>query len=243
MELFNPLIRETRDLLDQKNGTSWPYSPDNCWKDIGSNELVLQRDAAYELGARGKGSANFVLFTSSAELVPEDRVVLYGKDLKDIREDCDFARIVLLRVGMIDGDDETVYRTLKDIEYAKYHVYPEGDMVRLSPESFREQVRVGKQALARGISFRALGGSYIREYKKDPNVISAEVMFITDPSVDYVSLQGLAKKSTAAIGTLTHILEGLPTDCTVCSLKDICDEVEGMKELHFGVGSKGADSH
>ena len=239
MELFNPLISDTRDLLVPKNATVWPYSPSDCWKDLGANELVLQRDAAYELGARGRGSANYVLFTSSADLVPEDRVVLYGKDLREIQTDCDFARIVLLRIGMIDGDDETVYRTLKDIEYAKYHVFPEGYMVRISPESFREQVRVSRQALSAGIGFKALGNSYIREYKKDPNVLAAEVIFITEPSVDYVTLQGLAKKSTAAIGTLTHILEGLPTDCTVCSLKDSCDEVEGMKELHFGVGSKG----
>ena len=41
-------------------------------------------------------------------------------------------------------------------------------------------------------------------------------------------------------GTLTHIFEGLPTDCSVCALKDICDEVEGMKELHFGVGAQGS---
>lgn len=238
MELFNPLIKDTRALLEARSGKTWPYSQADCWKDIGSSELVLQRDAAYELGARGKGSANFVLFTSSPELVPEDKVVLIGPDLQDIRADCDFARIVLLRIGMIDGDDETVYRVLKDIEFAKYHVFPEGYMVRISPESFREQVRVSRDALKKGISFKALGDSYIREYKKDPNVISAEVIFLTDPSVDYKALQDLAKKSTDAIGTLTHILEGLPTDCSICSLKDICDEVEGMKELHFGVGNK-----
>ena len=238
MELFNPLINDTRSALEAFAGRSWPYSPAYCWKDVGSSELVLQRDAAFELGARGRGSANYVLFTSSPELVPADRIVLYGPDLKDIKGDCDFARIVLLRIGMIDGDDENVYRVLKDIEFAKYHVFPEGYMVRISPESFREQVRVSRDALKRGIGFKALGTSYIREYKKDPNVISAEVIFITDPSVDYRNLQELAKKSTAAIGTLTHILEGLPTDCTVCALKDICDEVEGMKELHFGVGDK-----
>ena len=238
MELFNPLINDTRTVFDPLAGSSWSYDPADCWKDIGSSELVLQRDAAYELGARGKGSANYVLFTSSPDLVPEDKVVLYGPDLKDIKSDCDFARIVLLRIGTIDGDDETVYRVLKDIEFAKYHVFPEGYMVRISPESFREQVRVSRDALKRGIGFRTLGNSYIREYKKDTNVISAEVIFITDPSVDYKALQELAKKSTAAIGTLTHILEGLPTDCSVCALKDICDEVEGMKELHFGVGDK-----
>ena len=53
----------------------------------------------------------------------------------------------------------------------------------------------------------------------------------------------MAKKSTDITGTLTHILEGLPTDCSVCALKDVCEEVEGMKELHFGVGSKGTDHH
>ncbi len=238
MELFNSLIKDTRSALEAFTCQSWPYSASECWKDIGSSELVLQRDAAFELGARGKGSANYVLFTSSPDLVPSDKVVLYGPDLKDIKTDCDFARIVLLRIGMIDGDDENVYRVLKDIEFAKYHVFPEGYMVRISPESFREQVRVSREALKKGIGFKALGNAYIKEYKKDPNVISAEVIFITDPSADYKVLQDLAKKSTAAIGTLTHILEGLPTDCSVCSLKDICDEVEGMKELHFGVGSK-----
>ena len=69
------------------------------------------------------------------------------------------------------------------------------------------------------------------------------VIFMTDPSIDYAKLKALAKKSADVTGTLTHILEGLPTDCSVCALKDICDEVEGMKELHFGVGEKGADHH
>ena len=54
------------------------------------------------------------------------------------------------------------------------------------------------------------------------------------------SLSGPRRKASAVTGTLTHILEGLPTDCSICALKDICDEVEGMKELHFGVGDKSA---
>ena len=202
---------------------------------------MLQKDAAYELGASGKGSANYVLFTSSPELVEKDQVLLYGSDLREIKGDCDFARIVLLRVGVLDDDSEKVYRILKDIEFAKYHVYPEGYMVRMSPENYREQVRVSKQAIKRGISLRAIGASYIREYKKDPNVICATVIFVTAPGFDYGAMKGLAKKSGEATSTLTHILEGLPTDCTVCALKDICDEVEGMKELHFGVGDKGTD--
>ena len=238
MELYNSLFKATEKILEAGTPKIWEYSASDCWRDNGISELVLQKDAAYELGASGKGSANYVLYTSSSELVSGDKVLLYGPDLRDIRSDCDFARIVLLRVGVLDGDDETVYRTLKDIEFAKYHIYPEGYMVRMSPESFREQIRVSRKALSSGISFRTIGNSYVREYKKDVNVLNATVIFITDPSFDYKAMRDLAKKSGEVTGTLTHILEGLPTDCSVCSLKDICDEVEGMKELHFGVGDK-----
>ena len=242
MELYNSLINDTRAQLEGLSAKVWDYSPADCWTDVGSSELVLQRDSAYEMGAMGKGSANYVLFTSSSELVNKDQVILYGPDMGQIKGDCDFARIVLLRVGVLDDDDEAVYRTLKDIEFAKYHVYPEGYMVRMSPESSREQIRVSKKALAKGISFRSVGASYVAEYKKDANVLNATVIFITDPKADYASLQAAAKKASAVTGTLTHILEGLPTDCSICTLKDICDEVEGMKELHFGVGDK-SDKH
>ncbi len=242
MELYNHLIKDTEELLKGTPKT-WAYSESAKWKDLGVSELVLQKDAAYELGAQGKGSANFVLFTSSAELVSEDKVMLFGRDMGEICSDCDFARIVLLRIGVLDDDDEKVYRTLKDIEFAKYHVYPEGYMTRMSPESFREQIRVSKTALRKGISFKNIGMNYISEYKKDPNVIAATVIFITDPGFDYGKLKDMAKKANDITGTLTHILEGLPTDCSVCALKDVCEEVEGMKELHFGVGSKGTDHH
>ncbi|MCI6488412.1 MAG: carbon monoxide dehydrogenase [Clostridiales bacterium] len=226
-------------MLEKGRPRVWEYRPGDAWKDIGSSELVLQKDAAYELGAMGKGSANYVLFTSSPELVDKDQILLYGADLGEIKGEVDFARIVLLRVGLIDGDDEAVYRTLKDIEFAKYHVYPEGYMVRMSPESYREQVRVSKQALKKGVSFKNIGANYITAYKKDPNVLNATVIFVTAPGYDYGAMKKLAKKANDVTGTLTHILEGLPTDCSVCALKDICDEVEGMKELHFGVGDKG----
>lgn len=243
MELYNSLINETKALLESKSAKVWDYDAHGLWKDTGMSELVLQKDAAFELGASGKGSANYVLFTSNAELVNKDQVILCGKDLGELKGDCDFARVVLLRVGVLDEDDEAVYRTLKDIEFSKYHVYPEGYMVRMSPESYREQIRVSKDALRHGISFKSIGMNYITEYKKDANVISSTVIFMTDPSIDYAKLKALAKKSADVTGTLTHILEGLPTDCSVCALKDICDEVEGMKELHFGVGEKGADHH
>ena len=239
MELYNSLIKDTLAFLEKGQPKVWDYSEKDCWTDLGSSELVMQRDAAFELGASGMGSANYVLFTSNPEYVSKDQVLLYGPDLREIKGNVDFARIVLLRVGVLDDDNEKVYRILKDIEFAKYHVYPEGYMVRMSPENYREQVRVSRQALRAGISFRSIGCSYIRAYKKDVNVLNATVIFVTAPGFDYAGMKATAKKAADITNTLTTIFEGLPTDCSVCSLKNICDEVEGMKELHFGVGASG----
>jgi len=244
MELFNTVVASTKEILEKgAQPKVWDYNPRKAWKDIGSAELVLQSDAAYELGALGLGSANYLCTTSNADLVSKDQVILYGKDLRDIKADTPFARIVLLRVGVLEGDDEEVYRAIKDIEFSKYHVYPEGYMVRMSPESHREQIRVSKTALRQGINFEAVGDLYIQQYKKNPNVVNVTVIFVTDPSLDYAAMVDNSKKVDKILSTLTHIMEGFSTDCSVCQLKDICDEVEGMKELHFGVGAEGSKDH
>lgn len=33
---------------------------------------------------------------------------------------------------------------------------------------------------------------------------------------------------------IDHVMTAPMTDCNVCSLKKVCDEVEGIRELHFG---------
>lgn len=241
MKLYNPMIEHTLDALKSLKGKSWDYNPRKSWPDLGASELILKSEAAYELGANGLGSANYVCVTSNADLISKDQVILYGPDLGKIKKDTPFARIVLIRGGVLDGDDDEVYRALKQIEFSKYHVYPDGYMVRMSPESYREQIRVGKKAVRKGINFEAIGNRYIDEYKKDPNVVNVTVIFITEENFDYSILTENAKKTDKLTSTLCHIMEGLPTDCTVCGLKDVCDEVEGMKELHFGVGDKGTN--
>ena len=52
MELYNHLIKDTEELLKGTPKT-WAYSESAKWKDLGVSELVLQKDAAYELGAQG----------------------------------------------------------------------------------------------------------------------------------------------------------------------------------------------
>lgn len=111
-------------------------------------------------------------------------------------------------------------------------------MIRSSSDSFREQVRVSKAAVKKGITFERVGNSYIKEYKKDPNVLAVRLIFTTVDDADYAEMKKDAKKVRDITRTLSKILEGMSTDCSSCSLKEICDEVEGLKELHFGKEKK-----
>lgn len=234
MELYNALIRGARGLYEAAPPQRWDYREADAWTDSGESELVMLRDAAFELGGSGSPSANFTCATSDADLVPRDEILLYGRDLSELTGDVPFARLVFLQVDEVLGeDDEATFQAIRDMEFVKYHVFPKGYMVRISSESNREQVRVSRDALRGGVSFRRIGASYIRAYHKNPHVKRVQVVFLTGhPAI--AELAQTAKKVDDITKTLTHILEGLPTDCGSCSLKPICDEVEGMREMHFG---------
>ena len=176
--------------------------------------------------------------TTSAQLVERDEILVFGPDLTELRGDSSYARIALLRVGDIESDDEDdteqAFRAIQDMDFVKYHVFPKGYMIRTSSESNREQVRLSSAALKKGISFRAVGNDFIRQYKQNPNILAVKLIFITAPDADYAALEREAKTVRDITMSLSKILEGMPTDCGSCNLKPICDEVEGMRELHFG---------
>ena len=235
MDLFNAYITETFDQLGTPK-QKWAYNARDAWNDLGSSELVLMKDAAYELGGSGKSAVNFTAVTDDASLVSGDEILLYGPDLKDIKSDSVFARIAILGVKEISKDEQEAFNTIQNMEFVKYHVFPEGYMMRVSPESHREQVRVSKKAIKKGVSFKSIGADYIKQYHTNPNITAVKLIFVTDPSVDYAALTERAKKINEVTKTMNKILEGLPEDldCASCSFKPVCDEVEGLKELHFG---------
>ena len=237
MELFNSSIHRVEELLSVASPRKWSYDGAKCWKDAGRNELVMLREAAFELGGSAKSAVSFSCFTTDESLVGNDEVWLIGPDLNEIKGDCPFARIVLFSIQDV-GEADEAYRALQDIEFVRYHVYPEGYMIRALSEDSREQVRVRRSAIRDGISFRSVGFDYIRKFKTNENVRGVRVIFITDPAIDYKALKETARKVCDITRSLNTILEGIPTDCDSCGLKEICDEVEGMRELHFQQAGK-----
>lgn len=241
MELYNEIIEKVSTLVGKSEPKRYTYNENKCWEDVGSHQLIMTKESAFELGGDNKPAVNYSC-VSSGDYVDTDEVVVYGKDLQELNASSSFARIVLLKVGDLKGENETdtepLFRAIQDIDFVKYHVFPKGYMVRTSSDSFREQVRVSKEAIKGGISFEKIGNTYIRQYKKNPNILSAKVIFVTAEDADYATMRADAKKTQEITKALSKILEGMSTDCHSCSLKPICDEVEGMKELHFGKEKK-----
>ena len=234
MKLYDSIIKSTEEILAKREPARFPYDRKRIWKDAGTSELIMKRDSAFELGGAGLPSVNYTCVTTSGSIA-EDEVLVYGPDLPELSGDSAFARIIFLETEDLGeaADQEKAFQTIRNIEFVRYHVNPVGYMVRVSAQSNEEQVRVSRRVKEAGIRFAYVGGTYIRRYRELPEVKHVRVIFVTDPEI-VARLLPFAGKVDAITKTLTHILDGLPTDCGHCSMKAVCDEVEGMKELHLG---------
>ena len=145
----------------------------------------------------------------------------------------DIAHITVLRTEDITKDGEqAAFAIIKGIETKKYGVYPEGYMIRAAAFSNREQARVSRKALDKGLTFEQVGNLFIRQYRRSRFVQAVKVIFITLPQAPYRDLDGLATRTNKITGALNHILDDVDMDCKACEWKPVCDEVEGLKEMH-----------
>lgn len=230
IDFFDAYIEKAQNLLDGFPSERFAYNPRNVAQVSSRSELVLLRDAAYELGGSDLSSVGFSLVTSKSF---ESETLVVGNDLGKIKSDVPFAKIVILGVEDFSGDEQTLFNEIKDLEHAKYKLNVEGFMTRASSMNHREQVRVSKQALKDGLTFERIGNTLISEYLKEKGVKAVRIIFATDAVVCYEELTKIAEKTSDILDAFNHMYDNLMVDCKSCNLKAICDEVEGMRELHF----------
>lgn len=224
MDFFDSLIDKTLSVIENKPQRSYGFDSNKQWQDIGYSSVILQRDTAFEISGTG-----FCLVTSKAA---DFKTVVVGEDLSEIKADRKFARVAVVEVDDC-GDGQAAYDLIKKIEYVKYHFFPDGYMVRSASSSFKESARISKKALKGKITFEKLGNLMIEKFKAIPGVKGATVYFITDSGVDYSEFKAIAEKNREVTEALNQVMNNLEFDCASCNLKPICDEVEGMRELHF----------
>ena len=142
-----------------------------------------------------------------------------GEDLQDIKEDISYARITFIRLNesyikdIQEKNAEALHAALRAVDYVRYHNFPKGYMMRISSVKEREPVRVSKQAIA------------------------VQIYFLTSKTADYELLYDKAHRIEQITDSLNHMFNGLVMDCSSCKSRELCDEIDGMKELHKNLSS------
>lgn len=231
MKLYNNLIIEIQDTL--KNAVRLPESQKSLNK-TDKNSIIFMSDTAFELGGSQKPCVSSLAVSSDMSF--SNSVYLFGDDLTKIRSDSPFGKFVFIELQDFE-DEQTTFNKIKELEALKYNFNVEGFMTRASSLNMREQIRVSKKAIKSGVTFGNYGNALLKEYLKFSYVKRAEIYFVTDFD-DFAKLNSIAKKISQTTSALNHIFDNVMFDCSTCNLKEICDEVDGLKELHLKTAKK-----
>ena len=239
MNVYDTLIQKTLDVLEQQPLKSLAVHPVS-WHMLESNEFLMGKEVAFELGDRFKESTVYHAPTSDSTLIGADKIFLLGKDLAELSENTNFSRVTLFQMDDIK-DPNKAYIEVRKLDYTRYKIIPEGYMILSSSFENKENVRVSKKAIEQGLSFETLGNIYIDAYKKLPGIRHVQVFFLVGDYDFIKELSALSKKVNEVTEAFDHILKNVILDCEVCPLKTICEDVESLRQLHFNVNAENED--
>lgn len=237
MQVYDNVIKETLDILKDYECKELRVHEDVTWNCLRNNEFLMEREVAFELGYRIKPCTVYNCLTSNEQLINEDKILLYGKDLNEIKSNTNFSRITFMNVDKIQEPNKA-YIGIKRLEYERFKVIPEGYMILSSSVENRENVRVSKKAVKKGINFEIIGNLFINHYKKIEGVNNVCMIFIVG---DYPFIDKLVEKSRevdSITNAFDHVLKNIILDCALCPLNAICEDIEALRELHFNVKKK-----
>ena len=225
MRLYNNLINEIKDSLCDAKAVSNEITLSVSNK----NSVILLSDTAFELGGSNKPCVSSLAVSS--DIIFSNSVYLLGNDLNEIKSDSPFAKFIFIQVEDFENEQDT-FNKIKELEALRYHLSVDGFMTRASALNMREQIRVSKRAIKSSVTFADYGKTLLSKYLEFNYVKSAEIYFVTDFD-DFEKLNVVAKKINQTTSALNHIFDNVMFDCSTCNLKEICDEVDGLKELHL----------
>ncbi len=225
MRLYNNLINEIKESLTSAKAL-------NCGKSLNSsdkNSVIFLSDTAFELG--GSQSPCVSSLAVSSDITFSNSIYLLGDDLDKIKSDSPFCKFVFIQIKDFK-DEQNTFNKIKELEALRYHLSIDGFMTRASALNMREQIRVSKKAIKAGVTFADYGNTLLSKYFEFDCVKSVEIYFVTAFD-NFEKLNSVAKKISQTTSALNHIFDNVMFDCSTCNLKEICDEVDGLKELHL----------
>lgn len=233
MELFDDLIQKAEALLSGKRRIL-PL-PKRIWNTLSEETMIFRDEAKIDFGGESRPAVSTLFVTSDPNKIPQDEITLIGDDISDCQNPQSYARILTLLVDEngIGKTKEQLFQALQRLDYIRYHLFPEGVQLRISPLLRREEIRISKEAYQKGISFADLGKLWIEAYRRISFVRHVQITFITSSAFDYPALRQIAEKEESITKALDHLLRKTAMDCHSCKLQVICNDVEKMVNQDF----------
>lgn len=204
-----------------------PYSN---WKVVRNSDFIMDKEVGVELGSTGNTSVSINLSSSTMEI--EDKIYLIGKDIDRLTvKNPYFAKVVITKIKD-EKDENLIYKNIKSIQRAKFCFNLEGTMLRASNTESRECFRISKKAKKKGLNFSVLGSMLLSEIKKNDSVLNAQVYYVVGDEKLISFLKEYPEKIFKTVDAMNHMFDNIELDCASCNIKEVCDEVEGMREAH-----------
>lgn len=240
LTIFNKEIREVQNIfssaqsIEYKSSESWPINE--------NEELILKNDMAMDLGGGEAFGISGILFTTEDGLVDRNRIIIEGPNLIECastaaEKEINYSRFVVVKLKKSAVEEKTsqqLYAIFRKLDYVRYHIFPKGFVLRISAVQHREVVRLSKEAINECISFEKVGNAFISAYLELTEVESVQIYFCTSyvKNDNFSNLDKISRRANEITESLNEIFKGLKMDCSTCGQKELCDEIDGLRELH-----------
>lgn len=235
MKIFDPHIQDVRRYFTSGIIPSLAkvslFEKKLLWPRGTPGQIILNSEAALELGHPQTESLAFLMWTDSPDSVRDGIIEVIGPELNMLG----FRKVPLGKVtllGVHGFTEENAYDRFIEMDMVRTRIALKGYMLRAVPQQNREWSRISQEAIREGFSLRVLGNELIREYRKLSYVDSVEVLFITSSVEDIRRLKLTAEKVSQIIKVMNKIFDNLELDCDACDFSDVCSEIEGLRDMH-----------
>ncbi len=231
MKIFDEHIKQTLDILE-----SYEKKPlvkqGACLGLTKKSIFMMEKDLAVELGGYPKESINLIVGTSDMDF--EEGVFIIGDANLNSSSHMSFGKVVFLQTE--DVPDDKLYDFTQETLLKDASLRFEDVMLRTSPAHYYTNLRISKKAMQNGFDFDKMASTIQVEFESISSVKKAQVVLIAGDSPLYKQLLPVAESVKEVTVALNHIFDGIDMDCGSCAWSDLCDEVEGLRELHKTVG-------
>ncbi len=228
MVIHDTYLAQIEELIKNKGKTIDIVK--TSWKTQKISDYIMDSETMVELGSATKKNASLTLCTSEKDF--EDEIILIGEDLQKLSGKIQtFSKVI--EVSLKDEEDENaLYKTIRSISRARLGINLKGTMLKATSSEELECFRISKSAYKAGINFSVIGSALIERIKIFDEVKNVRVYYIINNEELNNQLLEYSTKITQVTDAMNHIFDGIELDCGSCAIKEVCDEVEGMRDSH-----------